>query len=150
MTQTIPLTDADGKDPLPICRGNRAWLTDYYNRPEMIALRFFSDEVPISNKVKDDEQKVVKHIRQCPKCRGWFHAIVPANILQRQRRLSNYCCAGMFTAVEESANIATPRFSFTMFRGEDPCWMINGDYAFACYCPWCGKKLPDRPFIADD
>ena len=146
----ISLTDADGKDPLPICLGNRAWLTDYYMSPEMIALRFFSEEVPVNNKIKEDEQKVVNHIRQCPKCREWFHSIVPTNVLQRQHRLSKYCCAGMFTAVEESTIRATPRFSFTMFRGEDPCWMIDGINAFASYCPWCGKRLPDKPFISEE
>lgn len=150
MTKTISLADVGGKDPLPICRGNRAWLTAYYKFPEMIALRFFSDEVPVENKIKGDEQKAVKHIRECPKCREWFHSIVPTNVLQRQQRLSKYCCPGMFTAVEEPTTRTTPRFSFTMFRGEDPCWMIDGMNAFACYCPWCGKKLPDKPFISED
>jgi hypothetical protein len=36
-----------------------------------------------------------------------------------------------------------------MFRGEDPCWEIDGKNAFAVYCPWCGTKLPDGPFIKD-
>jgi hypothetical protein len=147
--QTISLKDADGKDPLPICQRNRAWLTERYKDPEIITLRYFSDEVPVANNVKHDEGKVVKHIRECPKCREWFHFITPTNILQRQHRLSKYCCAGMFCAVEESTSRSTPCFSFTMFRGEDPCWMIEGISAFASYCPWCGKKLPNGPFVSE-
>ncbi len=150
MTQSISLTDADGKDPLPICKLNRKWLIDYYKLPEMIALRFFSDEEPVNDSKRADEQKIIRHIRKCPKCREWFYGAVPANMLRRQHRLSKYCCSGMFVSVEESNKYNVPRFVFTMFRGEDPCWMIDGKSAFARYCPWCGKKLPDRPFISGD
>jgi hypothetical protein len=39
---------------------------------------------------------------------------------------------------------------FEMFRGEDPCWKKDGIPTFACYCPWCGKKLPDKLFIEEE
>jgi len=52
----------------------------------------------------------------------------------------------MYVAIEEPADI---RISFEMFRGEDPCWKIEGKHTFASYCPWCGQKLPSKPFIDD-
>jgi hypothetical protein len=66
--------------------------------------------------------------------------------MRRQKRLTEYCCAGMFVAVENPEGHTTNRITFEMFRGEDPCWMIDGVQSFISYCPWCGKKLPDQPF----
>jgi hypothetical protein len=53
----------------------------------------------------------------------------------------------MFCAVEEAGQRHEPKFEFTMYRGEDPCWMIDGKTTFASFCPWCGQRLPNRPFI---
>jgi len=146
----IPLVDADGRDPLPICRRNREWLIDYYKGPEAIVLRFFSDASPVRQRDKSEENQSIKHLRECPRCRPWVSTIVPEQLYRRQARLARYCCAGMFCAIEESDSRQTPRFSFSLFRGEDPCWQIDGKNTFAVYCPWCGKKLPDAPFIKDE
>jgi len=67
-------------------------------------------------------------------------------ICVRQREWLVNCCAGMFVAVEEAEGSVTNRITFEMFRGEDPCWMIDGIHSFISYCPWCGKKLPNRTF----
>lgn len=144
--KTISVQDADGKEPLPICRRNRDWLIDHYKVAEMIVLRFFSDAPPVNAKYKAEEEKAIKHLRECPKCRPWTSTIVSEHMYRRQANLARYCCSGMYCAVEEHAERGGPQFSFTMFRGEDPCWQINGHNTFASYCPWCGKKLPDHPF----
>lgn len=61
----------------------------------------------------------------------------------QEQRMAKYCCPEMyFAATDENAKT---KFSFHVFRGE-PCWDIGGDICFASYCPWCGKRLPDRPF----
>jgi hypothetical protein len=75
-----------------------------------------------------------------------MHSVIPESVLRRQRRLTEYCCAGMFVAVEQVDGPITNRITFEMFRGEDPCWMIDDIHSFISYCPWCGKKLPKRPF----
>jgi hypothetical protein len=146
---SVPLADADGHDPLPICRRNREWLISYYKSPEAIVLRFFSDAVPVRKRDKSEEDHSIKHVRECPRCRAWVSTIVSEEHYHRQARLARYCCAGMFCAVEEYESRQTPRFSFSMFRGEDPCWQIDGKNTFAVYCPWCGTKLPNSPFITD-
>lgn len=146
---SVPLADADGRDPLPICRRNREWLISYYKSPEAIVLRFFSDAVPVRQKDKSEEDHSIKHLRECPRCRAWVSTIVSEEHYRRQARLARYCCAGMFCAVEEYESHQTPRFSFSMFRGEDPCWQMDGKNTFAGYCPWCGAKLPNSPFIKD-
>jgi len=146
---SAPLQDADGHDPLPICRRNREWLLDYYKSPEIIVLRFFSDDFPVRERDRSEEDPSVKHIRECPRCRAWLPTLVSEQLYRRQSRQAKYCCAGMFCAVEEWETRQTPRFSFILFRREDPCWQIDGKNAFASYCPWCWKTLPGAPFIQE-
>ena len=141
----IPINEPDGSEPLAICRSNRSWLVDRYKVDAMVALRYYSDEPPVSDRDSQADTKAVEHIRKCPKCRDWIHHSIPASVMTRQHRLSRYCCAGMFVAFEEPSG--KNRIEFELFRGEDPCWKIDGHRSFISYCPWCGKKLPDKPFI---
>lgn len=146
----IPLTDKDGSDPLSICRVQREWLVSRYRDAESIALRYFSNDLPIADRDRATDEKAVDHIRKCPRCREWFHQVVPDDVLRRQSRLVRYCCASMFVAVEEADLYPSmPKISFELFRNEDPCWKIDDRYGFISFCPWCGKKLPDQPFITD-
>ena len=145
----IPLTDADGSAGLPICVAQREWLVNRYKSESAIALKFFSDELPTATGDQQVDARAIKHVRQCPRCREWLHAVIPPEVLHRQRRLACYCCAGMFVAFEEADPQTENRIAFEMFRGEDPCWMIDGVRSFISYCPWCGKKLPGQPFIAE-
>ena len=142
----IKITEPDGSAPLSICARNRIWIIDRYHIDAMIALRYYSDNEPVSDNDRDADEKAIAHIRKCPKCREWIHHVIPKTILKRQHRLSQYCCAGMFVAVEEPKNKKS-KISFYMFRGEDPCWHIEGVMNFISYCPWCGKKMPEKPFI---
>lgn len=142
---SIPLSEPDGSEPLAICRGHRTWLIDRYQIDAMIALCYYSDEPPVSDRDLEADQKAKRHIRTCPKCRTWIHSAIPEAVMRRQYRLSRYCCAGMFVAVEESGE--KNKIDFELYRGEDPCWRINGKRSFISFCPWCGKKLPDKPFI---
>lgn len=144
----IPLDDSDGVEALPICRSKRKWIADRYRDAAMIAQRYFSDEVPIVEGDMETDRKSMDHIRKCLRCRGWLHKVVPAETLRRQSRLTRYCCASMYVAIEEPDRTDI-RVGFELFRGEDPCWTIGGKRTFASYCPWCGQKLPPGPFIED-
>ena len=143
---SISISEADGADPLPICRANREWIVERYKVPTMIALKFLGHEAPGRGQEAEADAKVVRHLHECPKCRAWVHRIVPADAMRRQKRLSRYCCASMFCACEE-AKAGNTNISYELFRGEDPCWKIDGNYSFISYCPWCGRKLPERPFL---
>ncbi len=145
----IPLNDADGSDGLPFCRTQRERLVSRYKHEAMIALKFFSSGLPVAEHETNSDTKAIKHVRNCPKCRDWFHSAIPDDLLRRQSRLSRYCCAGMFVAFEETGARNKNRITFEMYRGEDPCWMIGGVRSFISFCPWCGKKLPDKPFIPE-
>jgi hypothetical protein len=114
----------------------------------MIALKYFGGESPVSDADTATNSKAIDHIQKCPKCREWVHAIVPKDIMRRQERMTHYCCAGMFVACEEAEKRGGVHITFELFRGEDPCWIINGKRSFISYCPWCGKELPDKPFIS--
>ena len=145
----IPTTEPDGSSSLPICAAHRDWLVGRYKLEASIALRFYSDDLPVSEGDTATDTKAVDHVRKCPKCRLWIHHIVPPDVLRRQHRLTRYCCAGMFVACEESSERSKNRVDFEMFRGEDPCWRIDGIRSFISYCPWCGRRLPDKPFITE-
>jgi hypothetical protein len=82
------------------------------------------------------------HVANCQSCQKWLDFIDPSRITAIERA-EKYCCAQMQGAVNGDDGT---KFSFEMFRNEDPSWCINGDYAFARFCPWCGKELPDRSF----
>ena len=145
----ISLSDANGTEALPICHRNRDWLVSRYKLEAIIALRFFSDDEPVAEGDKETDRRAIDHVRKCPTCREWIHRVIPDDVFRRQKRLTCYCCAGMFVAVEEADGKTKNRITFEMFRGEDPCWMIDGIRAFVSYCPWCGEKLPDKPFIEE-
>ncbi len=147
--KSISLNDADGSDGLPICRAQREWLVSRYKLEAMIVLRFFSDDFPAAERDVSTDTKAIEHVRKCPKCRDWIHQIVPPDVFRRQSRLSRYCCSGMFVAFEEADERNKNRVTFELYRGEDPCWMIDGIRSFISFCPWCGKKLPEKPFIPE-
>ena len=82
------------------------------------------------------------HVANCQSCQKWLDFIDPSRITARERA-EKYCCAQLHGAVDGDDGT---KFSFEMFRNEDPCWCINDDYAFARFCPWCGNELPNRSF----
>jgi len=144
---SIPITDAGDADPLPICGAYREWLVTRYRVDSILALKYLTDDRPTIEAERDSERKAIDHIRHCPKCKEWINRVIPKDIFQRQKRMLRYCCAGMFCATEEYKERDKTRITFELFRGEDPCWMIDGKRSFISFCPWCGKKLPDKPFI---
>ncbi len=144
-----PIKDADGREAMRLCRAHRQWLVGQYRLGEMIVLRYFSHGTAGTSDNDDAESGAWAHFEECAACRAWISAIVPPSVYLGQSRLARYCCAAMFCAVEEWKERGRPRFEFSMFRGEDPCWKIDDAHSFARYCPWCGKKLPDGPFIPD-
>jgi hypothetical protein len=148
----IDLYEPDGSKPTSICEDSRAEMVRLYRIDSIIALRFFSDEYYESSRdptVDSDshrDKQYVSHIRECSKCVDWIHAVVGPQTMERQCRLVQYCCASMFAAVEEAK---INRIEFKIFRGEDPCWSINGQWSFMQFCPWCGTQLPDHPFVEE-
>lgn len=92
-------------------------------------------------------ENAARHVESCAACTAWLDEFYPnraASRAAREQREQIYCCTSMSFAVRDKE--AQTRFSFVMFRGEDPCWRINDDYSFARFCPWCGQHLPDGPF----
>ncbi len=90
------------------------------------------------------------HCEHCADCQHWAASLLdtlhPERIAKRER-LNKYCCVSMFAAVNDASEAI--RFSFERFRNEDPCWLINGEYVFARFCPWCSTRLPDQAFESD-
>src|SRR4029434_3423176 len=82
----VSLADAEGLDPLPICRRNREWLVNNDTSPEAIVLRFFSDALPIRQRDKSEEDHSIKHLRECPRCRDWVATIVSDATYRRHAR----------------------------------------------------------------
>ena len=87
------------------------------------------------------------HVDDCNACQEWgsslLDSLFPERVVLRERA-KQYCCSHMFSAVTNPDS--SVQFSFSLFRAEDPCWSINGEYAFARFCPWCGGTLPEQSF----
>jgi len=116
--------------------------------PFILALWFVDPNHEISGVGKTNEADAAfEHMEACVSCTEWFYKTVPREALKRQARMLRYCCSGMFVAVEEPDRYSRNQFTYSLFRGEDVCWRIDGKQTFANYCPWCGLKLPDKPFI---
>ena len=122
-------------------------LTSCSSSSFILALWYVDPNHHISGIGKTDAADAAfEHLESCASCTEWFHSIVPNKALKRQARMLRYCCSAMFVAVEELDELKN-RFIYSLFRGEDVCWRIDGKQTFASYCPWCGQKLPDKPFI---
>jgi len=88
----------------------------------------------------------IRHLTTCKSCRDWVTIMIPKTTLDRQRRLADYCCSGLFCAVEEFEVQNGERVVFTMWRGEDPMWQIGGKHTPISFCPWCGTRMPNEPY----
>ncbi|MBQ0753309.1 MAG: hypothetical protein KBT87_11320 [Gammaproteobacteria bacterium] len=92
----------------------------------------------------------VLHVQTCESCKAWIEEKVPTEIKKRTERLKKYCCPVMFGAVEESRD-GELNLKLMNFQG-DPVWAVRnfdhlGSNLLFSYCPWCGSKLPNKPFI---
>lgn len=125
----------------------RDWFTTQYKDKAIVALRYFYDkEVPRTNNDSFDpaiDAEVVKHVRSCESCENWIYDYAGEVLIQRQRKLSQYCCPQMFGAVEEPKSI---RIQISHARDSELQWFVNSQ-TIINYCPWCGKKLPFHPFV---
>lgn len=139
------VSEADGSMPPSDCKESRLRLVRTHMTADGLAFRFFSDEYVHPN-FPEVERDAAVHVRGCSRCRDWIRRVVPVEAFARAERMSHYCCSWMFATTDEG-DIRLPKMEFTMFRGEDPCWCIEGKNAFASFCPWCGKRLPNHPFI---
>ena len=109
-----------------------------------------SDGFP--NDGSEQGQQAVEHLQSCKKCQYWAKEFTTTDNMARMERLSQYCCPQMFVAVEES-NQADIHLQFRQFRDEY-LWMVDQKdrefgFEFFSFCPWCGNKLPETPFIDD-
>ena len=97
-------------------------------------------------------KRSVAHIQQCDQCRKWLKKLIPQPIFKRHYRMSRYCCPLMYAAIEEPKE-SRIRIKVLWWRGE-AVWLVDQGKKTTlsnsfCFCPWCGGKLPERPFIDD-
>ena len=95
-------------------------------------------------------QKRVLHVQTCESCRSWLKDKVPANEESRLSRLEKYCCPVMFGSVEQKEDDAL-QLRLINFQGDATWAVMNfdsvGGNLLISYCPWCGSKMPNEPFI---
>ena len=70
--------------------------------------------------------------------------------MNRKERAEKYCCLPLWLAVEQH-EVDQLNISFSKFRDEK-CWIVTsldvvGGNLLISYCPWCGSKLPEKPFV---
>ncbi|KOO56759.1 hypothetical protein WH43_18365 [Rheinheimera sp. KL1] len=98
-------------------------------------------------------QESVLHVQTCKSCRSWLEEKISSETHSRLTKLKQYCCPVMFVAVEEN-EIDQLKVGLMSFQGESTWAVMNfntvGGNLLLCYCPWCGKKLPNSPFITEE
>lgn len=92
----------------------------------------------------------VLHVQTCESCRSWLKGKVPANVDSRLSTLEKYCCPVMYGAVEHHEDGGL-QVRLINFQG-DPTWAVMnfesvGGNLLISYCPWCGSKMPNKPFV---
>ena len=153
--------DSTGRDSTDQrCRVAREWITTHYD-DRIIPLRVFSDhEVPrknVSSFDPDEDARQVGHIRQCEACEDWLPTVCEPKWIDRQRRLSQYCCPSLFAAVEEPKPDRLPvklrYYAPERWEGSYAWELGVGQHTFGRrsliinYCPFCGEliRTPDGP-----
>ena len=130
------------------CNSAREIMSRAAKLPDDYAIYFFAKNSFFDGHPRSEELvPSLEHIRTCPSCQSWLKEQVPHETFTRQERITRYCCVMMFCAVEEGR---THQIKLGMFRGEDPCWMIDGMWSGISFCPWCGERLPNHPFIPEE
>jgi len=75
--------------------------------------------------------------------------------LSRLEKIKSYCCIGLFAAVEEPDDFGGIKINFTYFRDE-LVWYVSvpeeivGGSNIIKNCPWCGTKLPRKPYLSSE
>lgn len=154
--------DGEGSDQIvnsQKCSVARHWMITHYD-DRIIPLRFFSDrEVPrnVASLDPTEDSKQVGHLRQCEACNDWVQTVCEPELIDRQRRLSQYCCSLLFGAVEEPGSDSLPirlRYHALDRLDRGPSWELGvGEHSFGRrsifinYCPYCGELIqsPDGP-----
>ena len=129
------------------CSIVRDWMVAHYKDKAIVALRYFCDkEVPrMANDSFDSkiDNEVLDHLRSCESCKSWISKYSGVQLIERQRKLSLYCCPQMFSAAEEPKKI---RIQISHTPDSGMRWFMNGERIIS-YCPWCGARLPGQPFV---
>ncbi|WP_439887827.1 hypothetical protein ACSX1C_00825 [Pseudomonas sp. MBLB4123] len=96
---------------------------------------------------------VKEHLIACKSCLNWLGQQVEERFFLRAKRAAEYCCLSMYMAAEETApgkevitGVVMEKVRFSLWRGEDPVWSIGTKGCHILHCPWCGKRLPNKPF----
>jgi hypothetical protein len=93
------------------------------------------------------------HLVDCESCLNWLGTQVEERFLIRAKKAAEYCCSSMYVAVEETKSgkdeikgTGKEQVRFSLWRGEDPRWTIGSRGCVITHCPWCGNRLPCKPF----
>ncbi len=134
------------------CRKSREYL-ESWGVLDTLGPIILHGEEGFPNDGTDLGQKAVSHLQSCASCKTWLKSRVDPKADQRIQRLNQYCCPMMFGAVEKSEP-EDLHLKLVYFRDER-FWIVDqperefGFVSFS-YCPWCGKRLPENPFIDDE
>ena len=134
------------------CSSARKFLLNWGTTDSLAAsILFGSDGFPNDGTSKG--QEAVSHVQNCEKCKLWLRDLIPVEKRTRMERLINYCCPQMFVAVEEPSQ---DNVHITLRHcQEQRLWGIQqpghrSGLTIISFCPWCGRRLPPKPFIDDD
>jgi hypothetical protein len=159
--QDLLLTGSQGDTETPSqCEPSRTWLKGLSSDFTQFTKIINGTEKTYHN-WSEAGRLAAEHIQNCELCQDWYARKTGEQISARQgerkkdrrSRMQRYCCVLMYAAVEENSPLDI-RLRLRGIRGENLWTLFQPDrqlgFVHFSYCPWCGEKLSEEPFIDDE
>lgn len=86
----------------------------------------------------------LSHASQCDACLEWRKAKLEPERFQWIDRSKAYCCAEMFSAVQDAGHGIPIKFG-SVAPENTFCWWVEPSRTLIRHCPWCGAGLTYQP-----
>lgn len=85
------------------------------------------------------------HFADCAACQRWRGKHLQPALFAARKRAKLFCCVDMMQATDSNM-VSMERLGPELL----PYWLLKPQKSVICFCPWCGRKLPSRPFEPDE
>ena len=102
--------------------------------------------IALDEGVSDDPQLLaaLAHVAACQSCQRWRAKKLQPELFAARKRVKLFCCVDMMQAVDASM-VVTEQLGPELL----PYWLLRPQGSVIRFCPWCGGRLPHKPFEDD-
>ena len=102
--------------------------------------------IALDEAVSDDPRllSALAHVAGCQSCQRWRAKKLQPALFAARKRVTLFCCVDMMQAVD-AGMVALEQLGPELL----PYWLLRPQSSVVRFCPWCGGRLPHRPFESD-